>query len=205
MHLFVFSLLFNLGKAHYFSNGCVSSAVNVEHCPLEIFNFPCGIFKNFCFQWKSGAASTLWGSVAYMWLGWLGDFSLSPAEWGQDNLGSPCQHSVLPWVYGDTLGGLDVVYPGLWSSPILNLFVPLFIDSLMIDSFLLRTMGVKSTAENELRITPGSRWRWNVSWGQVPGFCFISAPGRNLLYTEPATLYVRGALINNCFYNPSYN
>ena len=41
--------------------------------------------------------------------------------------------------------------------------------------------------------------------GTVPGFCFISAPGQDLLYTEPATLYVRGALINKCFYNPSYN
>lgn len=30
--------------------------------------------------------------------------------------------------------------------------------------------------------------------GRVPGFCFISAPGADLLYTEPATLYVRRLL-----------
>lgn len=41
--------------------------------------------------------------------------------------------------------------------------------------------------------------------GRMPGFCFISAPGQDPLYTEPVTLYVRGTLINNCFYNPSYN
>ena len=67
-------------------------------------------------------------------------------------------------------------------------------------------MGVwKALRENELRphtlVGDGGEM---CTQGRVPGFCFISAPGQDPLYTEPVTLYVRGALINNCFYNP-YN